>query len=41
MIEVAPNLHVGSQADYEGSTFGSDWRFLLAAKYPWHRDALG
>lgn len=42
MKEVFKNLYVGNQQDYETSTFTySEWAFLLAAKEPWHRRALG
>lgn len=41
MIEVARCLYVGSQADYEGATWGSDWYFVHACKEPHHREALG
>ena len=42
MKEVFKNLYVGNQQDYETSTFTySEWAFLLAAKEPWHRQALG
>lgn len=41
MIEVAPNLFVGNQADYDGQTWGADWAVVHAAKEPYHRAALG
>lgn len=42
MREVFKNLYVGNQQDYETGTFTpSEWAFLLAAKEPWHRQALG
>lgn len=42
MKEVSENIYVGNQADYEDGTFiPSEWSFLLAAKEPWHRSALG
>ena len=42
MIEVAPNLWVGSQADYEGKMFPlGAWAVVFCAKEPWHRQALG
>lgn len=42
MREVYKNLYVGNQQDYETGTFTpSEWAFLLAAKEPWHRQALG
>ena len=41
MIEVAPNLYVGSQATYEAPALRAAWKFILAAKEPWHRGALG
>jgi len=40
MREVYKNLYVGSQEDYETGTFNDEWAFLLAAKEPWHRQAL-
>ena len=42
MREVYKNLYIGNQQDYETGTFTpSEWAFLLAAKEPWHRQALG
>jgi len=42
MKEVTKNLYVGSQEDYENSVFlPYEWSFVLAAKEPWHRNALG
>lgn len=42
MREVSKNIYVGNQADYENGTFiPCEWSFLLAAKEPWHRQALG
>ena len=42
MREVSKNLYIGNQQDYETGTFTpSEWAFLLAAKEPWHRQALG
>lgn len=39
MIEVHPNLFVGSDVDVEG--LKGNWSFIHAAKEPWHRQALG
>lgn len=41
MIEVAPNLFVGSQADLEGMRTMEGWRIVHACKEPHHRQALG
>lgn len=42
MIEVMPDLFVGSQDDYEGRVKGrSDWSVVQACKEPYHRQALG
>lgn len=42
MKEIIENLYVGSQEDYENSVFlPYEWSFVLAAKEPWHRNALG
>lgn len=42
MIEVAPNLWVGSAADYEASVRGRDgWATVQACKDPYHRRELG
>lgn len=42
MKEVIKGLFVGNQAGYENGAFiPSEWAFLLAAKEPWHRQALG
>jgi hypothetical protein len=46
MIEVAPNLFVGSGADLiyvdDGSGgVANGWHVITSAKAPWHRDALG
>jgi hypothetical protein len=36
------SLYVGSQFDYENGNFENDkWSFVLAAKEPFHRQALG
>ena len=42
MIEIHPNLFVGSQLDYE-SQIGAmtDWAIIHACKEPYHRQALG
>jgi hypothetical protein len=42
MTEVYPNLWVGDENDYElGAEIWNEWRVVLAAKEPFHRDALG
>jgi len=42
MIEVYPDLHVGSQDDYEFNVkHQSGWRVVHACKEPYHRQALG
>mgnify|MGYP001408395770 CR=1 FL=1 len=42
MKEIITNLYVGNQEDFETGIFiPSEWSFLLAAKEPWHRQALG
>lgn len=42
MKEIIEGLFVGSQADYEIGKFDEDeWSILLAAKEPWHRQAVG
>ncbi len=42
MIEVYPNLFVGSQADYESNTaLFNNWCVVHACKEPYHRNALG
>ena len=42
MLEVHPNLFVGSQADYESHVlFFSGWAVIHACKEPYHRQALG
>jgi hypothetical protein len=35
------NLFVGNQAYYENQDFDDRWAFVLAAKEPWHRSAIG
>jgi hypothetical protein len=35
------NLFVGNQAYYENQDFDDGWAFVLAAKEPWHRSAIG
>ncbi len=34
-------MTVGSQADYENGGLGSAWAYVLAAKHPWHMQAVG
>lgn len=48
MIEVAPNLFVGNQLDYEKNVFSREadgpkagWAVVHACKEPYHRQALG
>ena len=42
MVEVHPNLFVGSQVDYESNPFAfSEWAVIHACKEPYHRQALG
>lgn len=41
MIEVAPNLFVGNQLDYETRAKGKAWNVVQACKEPYHRAALG
>lgn len=42
MVEVYENLFVGKPEDYERIKFRDDeWRIILAAKEPWHREVLG
>lgn len=41
MIEVAPNLFVGNQLDYETKAKGRDWNVVQACKEPYHRAAVG
>lgn len=42
MIEIYPNLFVGSQEDFEANpTKFLEWRVVHACKEPYHRKALG
>lgn len=47
MKEVFPGLHVGNQTDYEQHVRIHEhdaiesWAYVLAAKEPWHRQAIG
>lgn len=42
MIEVAENLYIGSQDDYESNVkFQTDWFVIHACKEPYHRQTLG
>jgi hypothetical protein len=42
MVEVHPNLFVGSQVDYESNSSAlSEWAVIHACKEPYHRQALG
>ena len=41
MREVFERLHVGNQTDYESGNFNrGEWNIILAAKEPFHRQAL-
>jgi predicted protein tyrosine phosphatase len=41
MIEVCPNLHVGSEQDEQRIRGQAGWFFIHACKEPYHRQALG
>jgi hypothetical protein len=42
MLEVHPNLFVGSQSDYESNVPSfTEWAVIHACKEPYHRQALG
>lgn len=42
MIEITPNLYVGSQIDYENEVrHEQGWYVIHACKEPYHREALG
>ncbi len=41
MIEVHPSLWVGDQTDALTTIGKTGWFVVSAAKYPWHRDAVG
>ena len=42
MKEIYPNLHIGSQEDYENIVrYEDDWFVVHACKEPYHRQALG
>jgi hypothetical protein len=42
MVEIAKNLYIGSQDDYELNVkFQTDWFVIHACKEPYHRQALG
>lgn len=41
MIEVCPNLHVGSEQDEQRIHGQAGWYFIHACKDPYHRQALG
>ena len=41
MIEIYPNLFVGSLNDYNNLTNKEQWKVVQACKEPCHRDALG
>jgi predicted protein tyrosine phosphatase len=42
MIEIYPNLYIGTETDYESSVkVQENWAIVQACKDPYHRDALG
>jgi hypothetical protein len=42
MKQVAPNVWVGSEADFKNlDMFGTEWPVLFCAKDPWHRGFVG
>lgn len=41
MIEIIPNLFVGSEADEQRVSGQAGWFFIHACKEPYHREALG
>lgn len=41
MKKIHEHLFVGNQQDYENSFFDDDFSFVLAAKEPFHRQAIG
>jgi hypothetical protein len=41
MIEIHPNLFVGTEYDEEAVRGRADWYVISAAKFPYHKDALG
>jgi hypothetical protein len=42
MIEIYPNLHIGTAEDYEFQVKGkTDWMVIHACKEPYHRQELG
>ena len=41
MIEIAPNLFVGNQLDYERTAKFGNWAIVQACKEPYHRAAVG
>jgi hypothetical protein len=42
MHQVAPNVWVGSQADFEQlDQYGTEWPVLFGSKEPWHRQFVG
>lgn len=41
MIEVCPNLHIGSERDEQSLLGQAGWFFIHACKEPYHRQALG
>ncbi len=41
MKKILDNLYVGNQQDYENTFFDDNFSFCLAAKNPFHKDAVG
>jgi hypothetical protein len=42
MKQIAPRLHVGSQADFDAlDVHGTEWPIVHCAKTPWHQSLLG
>lgn len=42
MIEIAKNIYVGNEADYEMCVQGNaEWAIVHACKEPYHRQAVG
>jgi hypothetical protein len=41
MEKILDNLFIGNQQDYENKFFDDTFSFCLAAKNPWHKEALG
>lgn len=41
MKKILDRLYIGSQQDYESTYFDDDFSYVLAAKNPFHKDAIG